>query len=86
MQTLDQLQRGAQAAILNVGGHDAVAMRLMEMGLYEGEPVEIVGRAPFRDPITVLVRGSRLALRTADARRITVGPLQNLEAPSAQAS
>lgn len=72
MQTLDQLRRGVHASIVEIAGEDAVSARLMEMGLFAGEPVEIIGRAPFRDPITVLVRGSRLALRAIDARRITV--------------
>jgi ferrous iron transport protein A len=75
MQTLDTLPRGRLASIVEIAGEDAVAARLMEMGLHAGEPVEVIGRAPFRDPITVLCRGSRLALRTADARRISVRQL-----------
>jgi ferrous iron transport protein A len=75
MQTLDTLPRGRLASILEIAGDDAVAARLMEMGLNAGEAVEVIGRAPLRDPITVLCRGSRLALRTADARRICVRQL-----------
>jgi Fe2+ transport system protein FeoA len=55
---------------------------LMEMGLTTGEAVEVIGRAPLRDPITVLCRGSRLALRTADARRISVRQLDGDPLPS----
>lgn len=72
MQTLDQLQRGQLAAIAEITGDDAVTMRLMEMGLAEGESIEVIGWAPLRDPITVRCRGSRLALRKVDARRISV--------------
>lgn len=72
MQTLDQLTRGQVASIVEITGEDAVTSRLMEMGLYVGQPVEIVGRAPLRDPITVLCNGSRLALRSVDAQRIHV--------------
>lgn len=75
MQTLDQLPRGRMASIVEITGEDAIATRLMEMGLNAGEPVEVIGRAPLRDPITVLCRGSRLALRAADARRIAVHQL-----------
>lgn len=75
MQTLDQLPRGRQASIVEVAGEDAVSARLMEMGLNAGEPVIVIGRAPFRDPITVMCGGSRLALRRIDARRISVRTL-----------
>jgi ferrous iron transport protein A len=82
MQTLDQLPRGQLASIVEIAGDDAVAARLMEMGLHAGEAVEVIGRAPFRDPITVLCRGSRLALRAADARRISVCQLEGDLVPS----
>ena len=35
----------------------------MELGLLPGEPIEVLGRAPFGDPIAVLIRGTRLAVR-----------------------
>ena len=72
MHTLDQLKPGQKASIVEIRGDEAITARLMEMGLCEGEPIEVIGRAPFRDPVTVLVRGSRLALRIVDARRISV--------------
>ncbi|MCB1598373.1 MAG: ferrous iron transport protein A, partial [Gammaproteobacteria bacterium] len=46
--------------------------RLMELGLLPGEPVELIGRAPLGDPLAVLIRGTRVALRTRDARRIRI--------------
>ena len=82
MQTLDQLSRGEMASIVEIAGDDAVSARLMEMGLYQGETVELIGRAPFRDPITVLVRGSRLALRRVDARRISICQLNGDPVPA----
>lgn len=75
MHTLDQLRPGQLASIVEIIGDDAGTARLMEMGLYEGEPIEVIGRAPLRDPVTVLVRGSRLALRIVDARRVRVRQL-----------
>ena len=44
------------------------------MGLLPGEPVELIGRAPLGDPLAIFVRGSRLAVRKADARRIQIQP------------
>jgi ferrous iron transport protein A len=72
MITLDQLRPGQQAEILSMAPHDAVQIRLMEMGLLPGEVVELVGHAPLGDPFTIRVRGARLALRARDARRIPV--------------
>ena len=75
MHTLDTLRPGQLASVIEIHGEDAITARLMEMGLCEGEPIEVIGRAPFRDPVTILVRGSRLALRRADAHRVHVRTL-----------
>jgi ferrous iron transport protein A len=72
MTTLDSLKASDRCCIAAVAGNDPVALRLMEMGLLAGEHVEIIGRAPLGDPMALLVRGSRLALRRHDARRISV--------------
>ncbi|WP_437201809.1 FeoA family protein [Planctomicrobium sp. SH664] len=73
MSTLADLSvPGQQALILEVEGDDAIAVRLMEMGLIDGEQVSLIGFAPFGDPIEFLVRGYRLSLRSSEARRIQV--------------
>jgi ferrous iron transport protein A len=46
--------------------------RLTELGLRTGARIEVLRRAPFGGPLAVRVGGSRLALRLAQARRITV--------------
>ena len=70
--TLGVLPRGAQARVVSVGGADAVARRLMEMGVVPGAPVRVVKCAPLGDPIQVRVRGYDLALRRAEAQMISV--------------
>jgi ferrous iron transport protein A len=72
MATLDQLKTGQLARILDVQGDDTISLRLMEMGLIEGEEVELLGRAPLGDPIEFSVRGYRLSLRASEARRVDV--------------
>lgn len=72
MPTLDTLAEGERARIADVTGEDAIAMRLMEMGLTEGEEIEVLGFAPLGDPIEFLVRGYRVSLRRNEARRVTV--------------
>lgn len=72
MITLDSLNEGQKARILDVGGEDAIAVRLMEMGLTDGEEVEHLGCAPLGDPIEFLIRGYRLSLRSLEAQRVIV--------------
>ncbi len=72
MKTLDTLARGEQARISAVSGDDAIAVRLMEMGLVEGQPIENLGAAPLGDPVEYLVCGYRLSLRLSEARRVQV--------------
>lgn len=74
MSTLDQLPRGQTARVLAVRGHDAIAMRLLEMGLVEGEPVSALGAAPLGDPLEFEVCGYRLSLRKSEAQRVEVAP------------
>jgi len=72
MTTLDSLSEGDRARILDVSGDDGVAVRLMEMGLTEGEEIRLVGFAPLGDPIEFEVRGYRVSLRSTEAGRISV--------------
>ena len=73
--TLDQIPRGTSARICDVSGDDTLAIRLMEMGLIEGEEIELIGAAPLGDPLEFSVRGYRLSLRANEARRVIVEPL-----------
>ena len=70
--TLDQLRVGQRARIVEVAGDDAVSVRLLEMGLTEGEPVELLGIAPLGDPLEFSVRGYRISLRAGEARRLKI--------------
>lgn len=72
MRTLDTLSQGNRARIREISGDDAIAIRLMEMGLIEGEEIEHLGAAPLGDPLEFLVRGYRLSLRGAEARRVVI--------------
>ena len=77
MATLDTLAQGERGRIVDVTGDDAIAVRLMEMGLTEGEEIELIGFAPLSDPIEFFVRGYRLSLRANEARRIEIEPIDS---------
>jgi ferrous iron transport protein A len=72
MPSLDQLQRGQHARIEAVAGHDALVQRLLEMGLFEGEEIEVLGFAPLGDPMEIRLRDFRLSLRRKEAAGVTV--------------
>ena len=76
-QTLDQLPEGQTATILDVVGDDLLAIRLLEMGLTDGEPILSLGAAPLGDPLEFEVRGYRISLRTTEARRVLISDLKS---------
>ncbi len=70
--TLDQLCEGQRARIDSFMGDDNVLQRLMEMGLLEGEEIDLIGFAPLGDPMEIRLRDYRLSLRRNEAARIRV--------------
>ena len=47
----------------------------MEMGMLEGDEVELLAFAPLGDPIELRLGDSRLSVRRADAARVEVESL-----------
>ena len=72
MTTLDTLPVGQSALIAEIDGSDAIAIRLMEMGLTEGEQIKVLAVAPLGDPVEYEIRGYRLSLRRTEARRVQI--------------
>jgi ferrous iron transport protein A len=70
--SLESIVVGGTATVADVLGDDAVALRLLEMGLTPGVSVRLVGRAPLGDPLELELRGYRLSIRCAEAARVTV--------------
>ena len=70
--TLDQVPEGRRARIVAMVGDDMVVQRIMEMGLFEGEDIEVLGFAPLGDPMEIRLRDYRLSLRRSEAARIRV--------------
>lgn len=72
------LSRGQRATVVGYG--DAVepstARRLFDLGLFPGIEVEMVRRAPMRDPVIYRVGDFEIALRAAQSRCIRVEPVR----------
>lgn len=78
--TLDQLREGQRGQVIGVDGNDALAMRLLEMGITDGQQLQVLGFAPLGDPLEIEVRGFRLSLRIAEARRVRIEPIDHRDA------
>lgn len=70
--TLNQIVKGQIARITQINGEDAISIRLMEMGLIDGEQIQLLGKAPLGDPLEYAIRGYRLSLRLNEARCVEV--------------
>lgn len=71
--SLPELTPNTLAVIQDMpSGHDQHITRLRELGLVPGTKVKLVRRAPLGGPIEVSVRGSRIALRRAEASHIKI--------------
>lgn len=69
--TLNEVKGGTTVRIEEIADSN-VKTRLMSMGLIKGTPVKVLSFAPLGDPMAVSVRSYKLALRLADAAKITV--------------
>ena len=72
MTTLDRLQPGQRAEVLALDGEPGLVQRLYELGLMEGEEVELLTFAPLGDPLEIRLGNACLSLRRAEAAGITV--------------
>jgi ferrous iron transport protein A len=81
MTPLDQLRIGQHAVIDSLDGEGPLLQRLLEMGLLEGEEIEVLGVAPLGDPIEIRIRDYRLSLRRREAACVGVTVLEGKGAP-----
>jgi ferrous iron transport protein A len=73
--TLSELSPGQAGIIEQITGDDSLASRLMELGILDGEKIDVIGRAPMGDPTEYAIRGYRISLRKIEADRVQVTPL-----------
>ena len=63
---------GQKGAIARVKGGGELGVRIREMGLVPGADIEVVGRAPLKDPVPIKLYGNHLTLRNNEADQIMV--------------
>jgi Fe2+ transport system protein FeoA len=64
--------RNRSYRIERLEGPEDECRRLLDLGLTPGEEMAVVQSVPFGDPLVVVVRGMRLALRKREAAWIKV--------------
>ena len=69
---LADLRPGVGAEIRALSGHPAFRRRMLGLGITPGSLVQVLRAMPCGGPLEIEARGTRLALRLADAQRITV--------------
>ena len=69
---LSSLPPGSAGKVTEIKIPGASRPRLMEMGLLEGEQIQVIGFAPLGDPMEILLRDYRLSLRRTEAARVRV--------------
>lgn len=72
MLPLPELALGTPALIASIVGSDHITQRLLELGLLEGDPIEVMAVAPLGDPLEIRLRHGVLSLRRSEAARILV--------------
>jgi ferrous iron transport protein A len=75
MTTLDALKPQERGRIHSITGSPAVVQRLAELGLFEGEEIQFLGKAPLGDPLEIQVGTTTLSIRKKDAQGILVQTL-----------
>jgi len=71
---LRQLELGRKARIVSIRANGELGRRIRDMGLVPGEEIQVTGRAPLKDPVSLRLRGFTLSLRNSEADQITVEP------------
>ncbi len=69
---LRRLAPGQKANIVKITAYGELGRRIRDMGLVPGMSVQVVGRAPLRDPVALRIEGSTIALRNSEADYVDV--------------
>ncbi|MDR3175759.1 MAG: ferrous iron transport protein A [Desulfovibrio sp.] len=70
--SLRRLDEGQAAVISTITAEGEMGRRIRDMGLVPGVSVQVVGRAPLRDPVALRLLGFTLTLRNSEADFIKV--------------
>ena len=70
--TLDRLPIGQTDFVSRLAFQGNERRRMMDLGIVKGTTIEAVQKSPSGDPIAYFIRGTVIALRDEDARKIII--------------
>ena len=70
--SLNELNLKEKGVIKEITCDDNIKRRLLDLGLIEGTNIQLVLVSPFKDPKAYEVRGTTIALREEDAKKIYI--------------
>ncbi len=73
---LRQLGANCRAKITAITAQGELGRRIRDMGLVPDTEIEVIGKAPLRDPVAIRLRDFTLTLRNNEADHITVNILE----------
>ena len=72
MHTLYELKIDDQAKIKEINCSEGIKRRMMDLGIVKGTPIKAILKSPSGNPKAYEVRGSVIAIRSEDAKKIEV--------------
>lgn len=70
--TLDTLPIGKSAKIHSLTSNNLERRRMLDFGLIPGSQITAVYKSPFGNPTAYLIKGTVIALRNEDAKKILI--------------
>ncbi|MFH1136324.1 MAG: FeoA family protein [Pseudomonadota bacterium] len=76
LNTIRMMKKGQKAVIKKIVIDGELGRRIRDMGLLPGKTIQVVGRAPLRDPVELKLTDCALTLRNNEADHIVVELLE----------
>jgi ferrous iron transport protein A len=73
--TLNMLDTGQRARVIQVKGKGSSRKRLLDMGMVPGTVLSVIKKAPLGDPVDFKLKGYNLSLRKQEAEMVVVEAL-----------
>ncbi|MHC1754722.1 MAG: ferrous iron transport protein A [Methanosarcina sp.] len=75
--SLNMLEIGQRARVIQVKGRGSSRKRLLDMGMVPGTVLSVTKKAPLGDPVDFKLKGYNLSLRKQEAEMVIVEVLED---------
>lgn len=75
---LSNMKIGDKVIVKKIVAKENIKRRILDLGVIEGTIIKCVLKSPFNDPLAYLIRGSVIAIRKEDVKKIEVDLLWKL--------